>query len=403
MQPDTSRVTDDQVPAVATLLGPDAGEFLEAVFGEAGDTVASFRRTQVRYVPAKSITVQFLVDVDLGHEAGIEQVTLVATSGLDVPDPVPVMRAGDQSIAVWRFPHDPFLPGLVAATNKRRAGQLLERLGGASDGLRIRTRAYRAGRRAVVEATTTAGRIFMKVLRPDRVESLQQQHVELAADLPVPRSLGWSRDLGIVAMEAMPGTTLRTAIENDSDALPAPAQLIDLLDRFPGARPGRRVRGAWERAASHARILRAVVPEESDRIDAIVAALSAIEFDEPQLPVHGDFHSSQIMVDGAAIVGLVDVDTAGTGHRSDDLANIVGHLATVATISPASSALERYAAQLTEHFDTLVSPQLLRTKVAATIFGLATGPFRVQEVEWPDATKRRLDLTQQWLERSRQP
>ena len=48
-------------------------------------------------------------------------------------------------------------------------------------------------------------------------------------------------------------------------------------------------------------------------------------------------------------------------------------------------------------FEREVDPIDLRARTAAAILGLASGPFRVFEPNWPEAVERRVDLAEQWL------
>jgi hypothetical protein len=254
----------------------------------------------------------------------------------------------------------------------------------------------------VVEARSEAGTIYMKVLRPNRVEALQARHTALAGRVPIPHSLGWSRHLGIVAMQALGGRTLRQAIEAGERELPSPQALVALLDRFPNLGPeASEVKGAYQRSREHARLIGAVLPDSKGILDEIVPVVAAATLSEPAVAVHGDFHSSQLLVDTGRIVGLVDVDTAGLGQRTNDLANLVGQLATLALVSGQPNAIEAYIAELLNHFDRITDPAVLRLRVAAVVLGLATGPFRVQSPNWPDETLRRLALVQQWIADSR--
>jgi hypothetical protein len=77
---------------------------------------------------------------------------------------------------------------------------------------------------------------------------------------------------------------------------------------------------------------------------------------------------------------------------------MLGHAATVATISAAPAAVRSYGADLVRDFDAVVDGAALRRKTAAAIFGLATGPFRVQEEDWPARTSERLALVEAWLD-----
>lgn len=387
---------DPHVPELITLLGEDAHDLIGAIVAAGGRTLRKLQTTQVRYVPGTSVTVQYRAEVEVG--GGRRAVdTYVAAAGISVPEQVPVLESDGMRIAVWRFPDDPFLPGLAVATDAERVAALLQQLGARTGVPRLRTRAYRPGRRAVVEATTGAERIFIKVLRPDKVPALQDKHVALAGTVPVPHSHGWSAEYGLVALQAMPGKTLRKVIEGGTRRIPGATALVGLLDRFP--RPDDAtspVSGPLQRVEHHAATLAAVLPEARSRLEALVAGLETGGTGTTDA-VHGDFHASQVLVRGDSIVGLVDVDTAGTGERIDDLANFTGHLATLALVAPAKGRIGSYRDEVLGGFDAVADPNELRRRVAAVIVGLATGPFRVQEDAWPQKTMARIELAERWL------
>jgi len=378
------------------LLGDDAADALTRVGG--GQVVERATVSQVRYVPGKSVTVQYRTR--LTEPSGKQsKPMLVATSGLSVPAITRIGDAAGMEIALWRFPLDPFLPGLATALDEEAAVDLLAKLGAPTERVELRTRAYRATRRAVIEARGDTRTIYIKALRPSRVEALQNRHKALAPHLPIPRSLGWSRRLGVVAMQALEGATLRGAIERGERELPSPQALLALLDRFPNPGPETpAIKGVYERAAEFAHLIGAVLPESAVLLGEIVPAVTEAALVEPVVAVHGDFHSSQVLVDSGGIVGVVDVDTAGAGQRSDDLANLIGQLSTLTLVSGAPPSIAAYIDQLLGVFDTVSEPEGLRLRVAAAVLGLATGPFRVQLEDWPEQTMRRLELAGRWID-----
>jgi hypothetical protein len=391
------------VPALQVLLGDSAHDVLAAAGVAAGFTVDEVLVSQVRYVPGRHVTVQYrtkLTEASGRHSAP----ALVATWGIDVPEGTPMISAGDITVAVWRFPRDPFLPGLAAALDQTAVVKLLTRLGVQTTSVRLRARSYRATRRAVVEARGEAETIYMKVLRPSRIDALQTRHTSLAGHVPIPHSLGWSRNLGIVAMQGLGGRTLRQAIEAGAVELPSPQALVALLDHFPEPGPDAApVKGAYQRSGDHARLIGAVLPESSQQLEDLVSRVATATIDEPSVAVHGDFHSSQVLVDAGRVVGLVDVDTAGVGQRADDLANLIGQLSTLTLVSRQPRAIEAYIAQLLAHFDRITDPVALRLRIAAVVLGLATGPFRVQSSDWAEETWTRLALAHKWVDAAASP
>lgn len=376
------------------LLGSDAAQMLDAAMSEVGGTCSSARATQVRYVPGSSITVQFACDLSWTDGSKTKE-AIVAMSGLESPSETPVLEVDGVPISVWRYPNDPFLPGLPSAADPNSVRGLLERLGAPAEEVKLRRRAYRPGRRAVLEATSPDARIFIKIVRPSRVARLQQLHQAMAGRVPVPHSHGWSEDLGLIAIQAMPGTTLRRAIAGGEPAVPDGRQLAALLDGVPdlgGA--SREVGGPAERVANHVTLLSMVLPSLADRVEYAADRMQVEP--QPSSPVHGDFHASQVITSGGSVVGLIDVDTAGRGARADDFATMLGQISTLSLGS--RSAFSRYGEGLIGYFDRLVDPADLRVRTAAAVLGFATGPFRVQQTAWEAETERRLALAESWLE-----
>ena len=393
MPSETPSLSDPRVP-IDLLLGHGSKAILDAVLTEVGAGTSEVKPVQVRYVPERSVIVQYQADVEWADHTSRE--TLVIASGVDVPDTTPQLEVDDNLVSVWRYPRDPFLPGLEAAVDPSRVRKLLADLGSPQPGTKLRRRAYRPGRRAVIEAVSPSARIFIKVVRPDRIAKIQSKHVTLAEHIPVPHSYGWSAELGLITLQAMAGKTLRSVLESGSRRLPEPEQILGLLDALPMPGDDDVVDGPVAAASGHARLLKAIAPDLAGDIDDILGAVGAANNDAP-VPVHGDFHSSQILVRGAEIVGLVDVDSAGAGMRADDLAGLLGHLATLALTSSKRKSMSGYGARLIEEFDKHTDPRSLRLRTAGVILGLATGPFRVQENVWPAATKRRIELAMQWV------
>ena len=392
---DHAHITDSNVVALPTMLGPEVDEILGEVVALQGALLVSTRIGQIRYEPAKSMVVRYEADVRWNDGRSTRE-TLVAASGIPVPPGVPILSSGDMEIAVWSYATDPFLPGLATAASTKRTAALLDQLGVQAAKPKLRRRAYRPGRRAVVEVTTPQARVFLKVVRPSQVAVLQEKHKVLAAAVPVPHSHGWSKSLGLVALQAMPGKPLRKALESGRRLLPTAAHLKALLDELPEVGDAAEVTGPEYRAAFHARLLKAVTPDLSDRIDALLAGLSA-DHEEADVPVHGDFHSSQLLARGTSLVGLIDVDTAGVGKRSNDVATLLGHISAVGLSTAARRSIDRYGSNLIREFDPSIDPTALRRKVAAVIIGLATGPFRVNQPRWRAQTERRIALAERWM------
>lgn len=392
---DVPALADPSVPADA-LLGPGAPALLAAAVAAGGGELRSLTARQTTYHPGRSLTVRY--DAAVRWRGGpVTNDMLVASAGGHLPGGALVLEDGDHQVAVWRVPSDPHLPGLAPALDPAAVRRLLHDLGAPVGECTPRLRAYRPGGRAVIEIAAPGARLFLKVVRPRFARALHDRHRLLADHVPVPRSLGWSGELGLVALQALGGVTLRRALDQRR-GLPDASALLGLLDRLPKPGSGTEPANGWH-PGRFAALISAVAPELAARVGALSEVLAGVEAtaEVPAVPVHGDFHEAQLLVEGGRITGLLDVDTFGLGRRVDDVAALIGHLSTLAGTSPRRAAIERYAANLLDTFDRSVDPVLLRQAVAAVVLGLATGPFRVLEPAWRTTTARRVRLAERWL------
>ena len=388
---------DEALPSVRTLLGDGAFDVLTAstlLDGTAAD-IAQARPWAVTYRPGRSITVTYRIP-SRDQDGSPSYEFVVARAGAAIPPHVLTLEGEGETIGLWRYPDDPAVPGLRSALDADMVTDILAQVGVHDGTPRLTARSYRAGRRAVVEATTLSHRIFLKVVRPSEVAALQETHVTLARHLPVPHSLGWNEPLGIVVFEALPGRPLRKLLESpDGSWFPGARDLQKLLDRLVHAPAGPKRSGPVERASGYGRLIRTVVPEQAGAVDEVLEMIESAPPGEP-VTTHGDFHSSQIIVNGDEIGGIVDVDTVGIGARSDDIGTLLAHLHGVGLDAGRKSHITQYGRALIAEFDKTCDPLATRTKAAAAMLGFATGPFRTQHPEWPSLTRARVDAARGW-------
>lgn len=388
--------------ALKTLLGRDAAEMSTEYFRMLDADALAVRPRQVAYRSGSSTTVRY--DVDVRWPSGTTTTEpLVALLGRKLPEHAIRMGRGEDTVALWHWPNDPMLPGLAAAIDPGHVGRLFADLGLGDDPVVLRVRAYRPGRRAVVEADNGTVRVFLKVVRPHRAEALHETHRSLAGRLPVPDSIGWTNE-GIVVLPGIGGATLREVLHSDGD-VPDPAEIDSLLDHLPAELAERALRTNWlDLARLHADSIATTVPGAARRVGEVIGRLDAASdaaVEHPVVPIHGDMYEAQLMVEGGRVVGLLDVDTAGAGHRVDDIANFCAHLSVLALVSRPSAPIRRFGARLLAHAEQRHDRADLRLRIAGAVVGLATGSFRVLEPDWERHTLTRLDLAGDWIASAR--
>lgn len=390
----TASLTDGALPALPDLLTDQVPGPLAAVAAASDGRVTAVAVSQVTWWPGRSATVSWDAIVEGGPLAG--RATYVGTT-LEPPAGALVVGADDARVAVWRVPDDPFLPSLATALRHEVAGSLIADLGGQITDPATRLRAYRPTRRAVIEVTGSGDTVYLKVVKPRRLEALYQRHLSLEGILPVPEPLGISRDLGLLAMRSMSGATLRETLESPGGRLPHPDVIAGLPGTLPHLEHAATVHSAIEAVPRVADLLRRLLPMETARIDWLEEHIGADEVTD-RVPAHGDYHEAQLLVEDGRVSGLLDVDTLGVARPGDDPGTMLGHLAVWHTLSSQPDRIATYATALQQRWEAVLDARDLRLRAAARILGLALGPFRVQQEEWPVETSRRLDLARHWVE-----
>lgn len=370
-------VLDRESADVAYLTGPAAGEIAAVVLAGEGVALASWTLDRVHHRPGVGVTVGLVVHwfPPGGSGPAVQEYLCVTTAPLDARAAgrpgVVALSDGARSLHLWRHPADPELPGLEAAC--RAADADLDLV------------AYRPLRRAVVrvrprpDAASGPAVTYRKVVRPRHVEALHTRHELLrSAGLPVPASLGWTPD-GVVTLAALEGPSLAHALALNGANELDPRAFLDLLDSLPGDLLGLPSRPPW---AEHARLYASgaalAVPEEASELHELgaqIAELVAHTDPGPVVPTHGDLYEANLLVTGGTITGLLDIDSAGPGHRVDDLACLLGHALVLPCLAPSTyplvpAAIERWLAV----FDDVVDPAALRARVAGVVLSLVAGP-----------------------------
>lgn len=384
-------VQDPGLPVAGALLDPvESAAMVGSAIEAAGGRLDSLAATQVRHRAGRSIAVRYRADVSWPTSQAIETVVLLAdVNGL--PEGAAVLADGcGGEVAVWTYPHDPFLPGLGSASTPERVRELLVSLGAADGPVRITPRVYRPTARAVLEVSGRSD-IYLKVVPPKHALALHCQHERLAVHLPVPASYGCASEQGIVVLEARRGEQLGTAL-CAGRAVPPPARLLSLLDDVAGLTSSGHEAAPSQAAATYVAAIKAIAPHAATRAQAIADA-AADDGWSPDRTIHGDFYEAQVLVDGATITGLLDVDRLGVGDALDDVATLLAHLDVLAWSRPTDAdRVLAYRSAVAEAAADRGPADVLAKRVAIQVLGLATWPYRVQAPDWRASVNSLVDL-----------
>jgi hypothetical protein len=412
---------DAELPSAPELLGSAGLELAAEVAEEAGGSTISVTPEQALYRPGSYLVMNYRAEVVERGEGPREEVVAVVADADELPEGTPRREVAGEEVAVWRFPSDPVLSSLEPALDSDVLRELLGELELYPRKVDVTPIVYRPTYRAVLRMELREDKlvfdrangrlhvrngereVYLKILPSEYAAEVADVHHVLGSHLTVPACFpGWA-DRGLLALEGLPGLTLREFIQRRDGSPPPAEELIAVLDTIDGVVATEdRVRSMRRRVRSHARLLQTILPDAADRVTRLSDELRRLPSERPAV-IHGDFYDAQILVDDdGSITGLLDLDGIGWGDPADDLATMLGRIWTSAhTSGRGRDRFLDYAGELLDGFSRRVDRRDLCMRVAAIVFGRITGPVRVQDPGWREAALERLELAELCLAHAR--
>ncbi|GAA1806270.1 phosphotransferase [Nesterenkonia flava] len=391
----TRDVTHRETQHLGFLESPAASASLTAALDSQGITASDVQLETIQHRPGAGVTGIYRVSSAASPEelyvgmttevvpAEAEGVTLLPLPGGD-----PTFGA----LALWHHPFDPALPGLPLATDP---GSVARTWGLGRQLVALETVSYRPLRRAVIAADFSDGsRLYLKVLRGGQASELDARHrLLLDAGVQAPRPVR-EPIADVVGLEQGEGVSLAEYFLADGASAVDPQDFISLLDRLPAEVMTLPARDAWtDRLPAYASAAVSALPEDESRIRRLEAEiLAGLEVSDrgPVVPTHGDFYEANVLMHQAQISCLLDVDSLGPGHRVDDLACFLGHLAVLPAVDQryvyAPAAFTRFA----QAFAATVDPTGLRVRSASVALSLVAGARDARRSGWQAQAEHRL-------------
>lgn len=107
------------------LLLTQGSALIEAALDGSTTLESEVRPVQVRFVPGRTVVVQYSASVSTEGERSTAE-TFVASTQPNLPAQTAVVSYSGTDVAVWPASADPFLPGLRSVSSPGPAGRLLE-------------------------------------------------------------------------------------------------------------------------------------------------------------------------------------------------------------------------------------------------------------------------------------
>jgi len=355
------------------------------------------RRLAVRLVnhsPGRRILVSYRIDWQRGDYLPSEYFTVLLERG----DPV----------EMFRYPADPYLPGLAQAADPGAAHRLIGRHVLVFPGRRVRVELvrYRPRSRAVLRHRLGKVKLYVRVMRPAGMPSLLEAAQLVArSGFAAPRVAGRWDDGGVVWLSEIPGINVRQSLRQGNP--PTPDMLLDGLESLwslprhtTSARPfGLRGRYYYAR-----RVIRHAL--ENHRATSALRDTTRVldRFVDGWAPsgiAHNDFYDDQMIVLPDGRPALVDFEEAGPGDPMLDIGNFLAHLRWNSTFNKnpdgdpngvyydlfRSAALERYRWNEAD----------LNLREAVCLFRIATNPIRRPRPGWRNKVETGLHLVNNTL------
>ena len=243
-----------------------------------------------------------------------------------------LMRRG-RPTNIFRYPEDPYLPGLEMAATPESAHTLVSShvLQFPARRLRVERVRYRPGSRAVLRHRLGKVRLYARVMRPAAVP-IYLQAGELAdqSGFTLPRLAGHWEEGATIWLSEIPGKNLRRQIRKGYQ--PDPNLLLDGLESLWRAPSPSGVRsfnleelyGKAKRSIEHA------LKDDHEalrQLRQVTSVLDPFIRDwRPSGTAHNDFYDDQMSVLPDGRMALVDFEETGAGDPLLDVGTFLAHL-----------------------------------------------------------------------------
>ena len=392
---------------VATLLGPgtalpEDGELPNfqrlfdtrwvwlarcARFGTPDDEPELLRIHQLRYRPGRRVVASYVAE--WGRDSWV------------MDEVFSVEMAAGEPERLFRYPDDPYLPGLAPATHPESAADLMsEHVRFRPQRLHVDVVRYRPTSRAVLRHSARGRSLagdrlsfYVRVMRPARMPRLMAAaKLAESSDFALPRLVASWDEGGVVWLGRIPGDTVRTLIRKGIP--PDPHQILDHLEKLwsgplPEETPSMDV--ARDLRAAERLLSQVLQGQGSDHTLRTVLNELGPFVDEwqPSTLAHNDFYDGQLVVAPTGGLALIDFEETGPGDPMLDVGTMLAHLHWMAGFGTNPMACEsfRFAfrAAAIDRFGW--DPRELDLREAFALFRLCTNPVRnisdnwLQEVE----------------------
>ncbi|MEX1255531.1 MAG: phosphotransferase [Dehalococcoidia bacterium] len=392
--------TDEALPGLLHLLDPDwVWERYCATFGEPDEAPDRIRPLQLLYRQGRRALLAYAAERRWDQWVVEEQFAIELRA-----------RHGER---VFRYPDDPYLPGLARAASAADAQTLLtQHVSLHPQRLNVELLRYRPGNRAVLRHIAGWRRggapeltLYARAMPPKRIGRLiRAAEIVRHSGFALPEIIGCWEEGGVAWLTNAPGETVRSLIRAGTP--PRPGAIIEPLAQLwavplsSESNRGFDLPGSFEWTE---RLLSCVLPEGDAHETLRLVADRLRPFAgswRPTALAHNDFYDDQLVLTPAGTLALVDFEEAGPGDPLLDVGNLLAHLRWMSRSGANAEACaayhQRFRAAALQRFGW--SEHDLALREAFAIFRLSTNPFRQLRRDWPLAVQQGLELALETLD-----
>ena len=402
----------NEARVIEILKSPDLiREPLHTAIATEGQLLLNFdaQLDRLHFRPNAAITAGYAVTYQVGASGDTVTDYLVLATGdwrekaQRAGTPLAYVQRDEIGLSIWRHPDDPELPGLRGACTPATVAEWLSDCGiETNETLQPEILVYRPTRRAVIRATwrdPEPHAVYLKVVPERKATKIVQRH-KLASAIG-PKLLAQPVQ-GVVITAENSGAPLSerySQFSREGAPLPTLREVEALLDALPSETAAIESRPSWtDSIATYKRSAVQELPSEGRRIAELCAKVKEFAHagtEPPTVPTHGDFYEANIFASAAGKpTSVIDIDNLGPGHREDDLACLLGHMAVLPSLSPAhyenlGPAIEEWYWDACERH----SPVRLAARIAGVVISLISGAHGENARAW-------LEVAEQWAARA---
>lgn len=249
-------------------------------------------------------------------------------------------------IRLWRFPSDPYLPGLAMVGVKPALSHLLSKIDSRFVTQEIQNVSYRPGKRAVFRVSTNLGVIFAKVTTTRNAARIVTLQELLAPHINTAELIGIANE-DILFFRELPGVDFLD--QPNPDYRDFANQVFEIQNSLSVLKTSivakRKVVSnlQWYLQSLESHFTSDFMKELSLLVD------SSFQIDslETSHLIHGDFHLGQFKV-GRSNLGVLDFDNAGMGDIVEDQSTMLASSLFGVIVNKSAEVQSRYLGFLNE-------------------------------------------------------